>query len=140
MTELKTKPGRASVTDFLSSIDDRQKRADCRAISKMMREATGNRARMWGSSIVGFGSYDYRYASGHSGTWPICGFSPRKRNLVLYIMPGFSEFLRLMSKLGQYRTGKSCLYLKRLDDVDEKILRSLIVGSVRFMKKKYNIS
>jgi len=114
-------------------------RAECRVIAKMMRQATGKRARMWGTSIVGFGTYDYQYASGWKGSWPIVGFSPRSKNLTLYIMPGFSNFKKLMGQLGRYNTGKSCLYLKSLDDVDQKKLNALIDGSVKYMKKKYSV-
>ena len=137
MAELKTKKTNASVTAYLNAITDKQKRADCKAIAKMMREATGNRARMWGSSIVGYGSYDYQYASGHQGNWPICGFSPRAQNITIYVMPGFSRFEKLMKKLGKYKTGKSCLYVKKLDDVDRKVLADLITGSVKEMHRRY---
>ncbi len=112
-------------------------RSECRVIAKMMRDVTGKRARMWGTSIVGFGTYDYKYASGREGSWPIVGFSPRSKNLTLYIMPGFSTFEKLMGQLGKYKTGKSCLYIKSLEDVDQKKLKALIDGSVKFMKKKY---
>lgn len=114
-------------------------RAECRVISKMMRDAAGKRARMWGTSIVGFGTYDYKYASGREGSWPIIGFSPRSKKLTLYIMPGFSKFEKLMSQLGKYKTGKSCLYIKSLEDVDQIKLNALIDRSVRYMKKKYPV-
>ncbi len=138
MAELKTKKTGASVTAFLNAIADKQKRADCKAIAKMMREATGNRPAMWGSSIVGYDSYHYQYASGHQGNWPICGFSPRAQNITIYIMPGFSKFAAMMKKLGKYKTGKSCLYIRKLDDVDRKVLNELIVCSVREMRRKRN--
>jgi len=137
MAELKTKATTQSVSAFLNSIEDRKKRADCRVIAKMMRDATGKRARMWGTSIVGFGSYGYKYASGHEGSWALVGFSPRSQNLTIYIMPGFSNFDKLMSQLGKYKTGKSCLYIKSLEDVDQNKLKSLIEGSVKTMKRKY---
>lgn len=137
MAELKTRKNKASVTGFINAINDSKKRADCKAIAKIMREATGSRASMWGGSIVGFGSYDYKYASGHQGSWPICGFSPRAQNIAVYIMPGFSQFDALMKKLGKYKTGKSCLYIKRLDDVDHEVLRDLITASVGEMHRKY---
>ena len=105
----------------------------------MMRKATGKRARMWGSSMIGFGSYHYKYASGREGEWSLVGLSPRKQNLVVYIMPGFSEFPALMKKLGKYKTGKSCLYLNKLDDVDERVLQKLIEQSVKVMRKRYNV-
>ena len=139
MAELKTKVTKQSVSDFPNAIDDNKKRADCRIVAKMMREATGKRAKMWGTSIVGFGSYDYKYASGHSGTWPIVCFSPRSQNLTIYIMPRFSNFDKLMKRLGKYKNGKSCLYIKSLEDVDQKVLKALIEGSVEQMKRKYSV-
>ena len=137
MAELKTKKTDASVSAYLNAIADKQKRADCRVIAKMMRDVTRNRAKMWGSSIVGYGSYDYKYASGRQGSWAICGFSPRAQNIAVYIMPGFSRFGKLMNKLGKYKTGKSCLYIKKLEDVDRKVLKDLISGSVKEMRNKY---
>ena len=103
----------------------------------MMRAATGSRARMWGTSIVGYGSYHYQYASGREGDWMLVGFSPRKQNLVVYIMPGFDRFARLLEKLGKYKTGKSCLYIKRLADIDEAVLERLISDSVADMRSRY---
>lgn len=137
MAELKTKENKASVTAFIGKIDDKQKRADCKAIANMMREATGERAKMWGASIVGFGRYDYEYESGRSGTFMQTGFSPRARNIAIYIMPGFSNYSSLMAKLGKYKTGKSCLYINRLGDVDKKVLERLIRESVREMRRRY---
>jgi len=137
MYELKTKKNSASVTAFLNAIDDKQQRADAKKISAMMRAVTGSRAKMWGTAIVGFGSYHYRYASGQEGDWPLVGFSPRKQNLSLYIMSGFSKFEVLMAKLGKYKIGKSCLYIKRLEDVDQRILEQLIAESVKYMRKNY---
>ena len=137
MTENKTKSGKASVTAFLNGIEDKQKRSDAKKVSAMMREATGARAKMWGSSIVGFGEYHYKYESGREGDFMITGFSPRKQALTLYIMAGFSEYKSMMKQLGTFKTGKSCLYIKRLSDVDEKVLRRLIAASVEYMRKKY---
>ena len=137
MTENKTKPGKTSVTAFINAIEDRQKRSDAKKVMAMMRDATGSRARMWGASIVGFGSCHYRYDSGREGDFLITGLSPRKQALTVYIMPGFARFESLMKKLGKYKTGKSCLYIKRLSDVDEKTLKRLIVDSVKHMQKKY---
>ncbi len=139
MAELKTKATTQSVSEFLNSIEDKTKIADCRTVAKMMRDATGKRAKMWGASIVGFGTYDYKYASGQEGSWPLVGFSPRSNNLTLYIMPGFSKFDKLMSQLGKFKTGKSCLYIKSLEDVDQKKLEALIEGSVKQMKRKYSV-
>jgi len=140
MAELKTKKNNSSVAAFLSNVSDKSKRADCKVIAKMMREATGKRAKMWGTSIVGFGSYDYTYASGHSGSWHICGFSPRAQNITIYIMPGFDKFGKIMDKLGKFKTSKSCLYIKKLDDVDQKVLSNLITASVKEMRRRYKSS
>ena len=137
MAALKTKKTKASVSDFLNRIEDPQRRADCKRIAKMMREATGNRAAMWGDSIRGYGKYMYQYASGRSGEWFIAGFSPRKRDLTIYIMPGFSKYEGLMKRLGTHKTGRSCLYIKKLEDVDEAVLEKLIRESVTCMREKY---
>lgn len=137
MAELKTKRTGQNVASFLNAIEDKQVRADCKAISGMMKTATGNPARMWGSGIVGFGTYDYKYASGREGTWFLCGFAPRKRSLSLYIMAGFPRFEPLMKKLGKYKTGKACLYINQLDDIDRSVLQTLIEESVAYMRRKY---
>ena len=137
LAENKTKAGNASVTEFIDSIGDKQKRADVRKVAAMMRKATGKRAKMWGASIVGYGTYHYKYESGREGDFLITGFSPRKQALTVYVIPGFTHFEALMSKLGKYTTGKSCLYIKRLSDIDEKILERLINGSVKYMRKHY---
>ena len=137
MAENKTQPTGQGVTAFLDAIEDKQKRGDCKMVAAMMRAATGSRAKMWGASIVGFGRYHYKYASGREGDFMITGFSPRAQSLTLYIMPGFKEFEPLMKKLGKFKTGKSCLYIKRQSDVDENVLQRLIAGSVKRMRKKY---
>jgi hypothetical protein len=139
MAEPKTKASKASVTDFLNSVADKKRRADCKAIAKMMRDATGKRAKMWGPSIVGYDSYDYKYESGRAGTFMQTGFSPRARNITVYIMPGFDKFAPLMKKLGKYKTGKSCLYINSLEDVDQKILARLIRDSVKEMRRRYPV-
>ncbi len=138
MAENKTKPTKASVTEFIDSIEDRDRRADARKVAAMMRKATGKRAKMWGPSIVGYGTYHYRYDSGREGDFIITGFSPRKQALTVYIMAGFGRFDALMNKLGKYKTGKSCLYIKRLTDVDEEVLERLINESVRYMRENYD--
>ena len=138
MAGVKTKPNAQSVAKFLNSISDKKRRADAKAVHKMMREATGKRAKMWGTSIVGYGSYDYKYASGRSGSWALCGFSPRKQNLVVYIMPGFSAYKSLLARLGKYKTGKSCLYINKLEDIDQSTLKALIKESLAHMKKTYS--
>jgi hypothetical protein len=135
MAELKTKQTDESVTEFLNSVPDEKKRQDSFAILELMTEVTGAEPRMWGDSIVGFGSYHYRYASGREGDWFVTGFSPRKQNLTLYIMAGFDNYDQLLQNLGKHKTGKSCLYIKRLEDVDLDTLRELVSQSVQHMKE-----
>jgi len=139
MSELKTQVNNASVKDFLNSIDDEQKRKDCFEISKMMESATKAKPKMWGDSIVGFGSYHYKGKSGREGDWMLTGFSPRKQNLTLYLMGGFDTGKDLLKKLGKYTisTG-SCLYIKKLDDVDKKVLKELVIASVKKLKSHVN--
>ena len=132
--ELKTKLNDASVDAFI----DKQPgsvAADCRTIITLMKKATGEDPKMWGASIVGFGRYAYEGASGRSGEWMIIGFSPRKANLTIYIMMGFEKEAALMKKLGKHTTGKSCLYIKQLSDIDMKLLEELIVKGVTAMAK-----
>ena len=133
----KTVPNSHSVDAFLQTVDDEKKRADCFRILDMMGEITGEPPVMWGGSIVGFGTYHYKYESGREGDMLMTGFSPRKSNLTLYIMPGFGRYAELMDKLGKYKTGKSCLYIKRLADVDEAVLRELVDEGYRYMTEKY---
>lgn len=137
MAELKTKPTHLKVSDFLAGVADPRKRRDCKRIGQLMHVATGKRAKMWGTSIVGYGSYDYRYASGREGTFMETGYSPRAQNITIYIMPGFDPFRALLKRLGKYKTGKSCLYIKRLSDVDEAVLTDLIDKSVKEMRRRY---
>lgn len=137
MAENKTKPTKQSVTEFIRSIEDTQKRADVKKVAAMMRKATGARAAMWGPSIVGYGQYHYKYASGREGDFLLTGFSPRKQALTVYIIAGFKPFDSLMKNLGKYKTGKSCLYIKRLSDIDESVLERLIVQSVKHMRNNY---
>jgi hypothetical protein len=129
----KTQLTDASVDTFLAGVADPQRREDCLRVRALMEAATGAPARMWGPSIVGFGTYTYHYASGREGDWMVTGFSPRKSDLTLYIMPGFARYEALMAKLGKHKTGKSCLYLKRLDDVDMAVLDELVRESVAAM-------
>lgn len=135
MAEIKTKKTNASVEKFLNQIPDEARREDCFKIAKMMEEITGCKPKMWGPSIVGFDTYHYKYASGHEGDWPIAAFSPRKQDLTVYIMPGFQEYTELMEQLGKHRTGKSCLYIKRLSDIHVPTLKKLIRQSVKTMKQ-----
>lgn len=140
MPENKTKPTDASVVKFLNQVADATKRSDTQIIVDMMGEITGYPATMWGSSIIGFGKYSYKYKSGRSGEWALTGVSPRARNISVYIMPGFGNYDDLMSRLGKHKTGKSCLYINRLSDVDTEVLHELIAKSVDFMKEKYEVS
>jgi hypothetical protein len=134
MAEMKTKPTSLSVQAFLDSLEDTKKREDCLAILNLMQAVTGEEAVIWGTNIIGFGSYHYKYASGREGNAPLIGFSPRKQNLTLYINSGFERFPNLMEKLGKYKTGASCLYIKQLKDVDQDTLKTLIAESVAHMK------
>jgi hypothetical protein len=132
MAELKTRVTKASVEKFLQGIRDEKKREDCYQILKIMKKATKAEPKMWGTSIIGFGDYHYVYASGREGDWFITGFSPRVQNLTLYMMGGFDQ--DLLKKLGKYKTGKGCLYINKLEDVDTKILNKLITTSVKKTK------
>jgi len=136
VAEPKTQPTKSSVAAFLAAIPDEQRRKDCKVVAKLMLEATGAKPVLWGTSIVGFGTYRYRSESGREGEWPVTGFSPRKNDLVLYIMPGFDRCAGLLAKLGKHRTGKSCLYLKKLADADPAVLKELVGRSVVAMEKK----
>ncbi len=131
MAELKTKLNDRSVLKFLNGIKDEQRRQDCLAILGMMKKATRSEPKMWGSSIVGFGSYHYVYESGREGDWFMTGFSPRKQNLTFYLMGGFEQHDALLKKLGKHKTGKGCLYINKLQDVDLSTLRTLIERSVK---------
>ena len=136
MAELKTKPTDANVEAFLSAITDDKKRSDAFALLGLMQKATGEAPRMWGDAIIGFGTYHYVYASGREGDWPPVGFSPRKQNLTVYIMAGFEPFADVLARLGKFKTGKGCLYLNRLSDVDAGVLEELVVKSVKWLREK----
>jgi hypothetical protein len=138
MAELKTKPTKVSVSTFLATLADDSRRKDCRVLVKLMGRITGNRPKMWGASMVGFGSYRYTYASGHSGEYFLTGFSPRKADLTIYVMSGFDEHAALLKKLGRHRTSRACLYIRRLSDVDEVVLADIIRNSVAYMRRKYS--
>lgn len=135
MAELKTKENDGSVDDYLNSVEDDQKREASFIVKELMEEVTGEEARMWGTSIVGFGHYKYKYASGRDAEWMLVGFAPRKKNLTLYIMSGFDEYDDLLDNLGKHSTGKSCLYINKLEDVDLDVLRDLVDKSVQHMKE-----
>ena len=133
----KTTKNKASVASFLAGIDNPQRSADARTVIKMMQSITRKRPVMWGTSIVGFGTYHYKYASGRPGDWFLTGVSPRKQALTVYIMPGFDDYEDLLSGLGKYKTGRSCLYINKLEDVDLQVLERLIAKSVREMERRY---
>ena len=133
--ELKTKVNDASVTKFLNSVADEQKQNDCFEILKLMKQVTKEEPKMWGSSIVGFGSYHYKGASGREGDWMLTGFSPRKQALTVYLNHGFDAHADLLKKLGKHKTSMGCLYIKKLDDVDKKVLKELVTASVKRMKQ-----
>jgi hypothetical protein len=135
MAELKTKPTKESVSAFIDKIADKTRREDCQAVIEMMKDVTKEQPEMWGASIVGFGRFRYN-AGGREAEWPITGFSPRKGDLTLYIMQGFESSPDLMKRLGKHKTGKSCLYIKKLADVDLKVLRELVEKSVQQMADK----
>jgi len=137
MAEPKTRPTDQSVRAFLDAVEDPRRRQDCQAVLDLMQEVTQSEPRMWGDSIVGFGEYTYRYASGREGVWPLTGFSPRKRSLTLYIMSGFDRYDELLEKLGKYKTGKSCLYVNNLEDVDLDVLRDLVRCSVEHVAQAH---
>lgn len=136
MAELKTKLNEASVDEFLNTIEDPNKKADSLKIHQIMQQVTGEKGAMWGTSIVGYGQYHYVGASGREGDWMATGFSPRKNAISIYIMAGFKHYDDLMKKLGKFKTGVGCLYVKKLDDVDEKVLRELIGESFKFITRK----
>lgn len=137
MADLKTKENDASVSRFLDTVENEGKRKDCYALMKLMEKITGEQPRMWGTTIVGYGQYHYKYASGREGDWFRVGFSPRKQNISLYMMCGVEENKALLDKLGKYKNGKSCLYVNKLADVDIKILEKLIKKSLAEIKKQY---
>ena len=135
MAENKTKPTTKSVPEFLEQIEDPKRKADCLTIAALMEKLSGSKPKMWGDSIVGFGDYHYKYASGREGDWFLVGFSPRKQNLTLYIM-GYLEFYTdVLEGLGKFKHGKGCLYIKNLEDIDMDVLETLIVTSIKRLKK-----
>ena len=140
MAELKTQRSDNSVAAFLSAVEHPQRKADAHVLLELMQRVTGEPPTMWGSSIVGFGSYHYRYASGQEGDWPITGFSPRKAATTVYIMSGFDRYDELLGKLGKHKTGKSCLYIAKLADVDLKVLEKLVAESVKVMRSRDHIA
>ena len=140
MAELKTKKHNASVAEFLNAVENEKRRADALEVQQMIQDITGEKPMMWGSSIVGYGSCRLKYESGRELDWMLTGFSPRKTALTVYIMSGFSRYDELLSKLGKFKTGKSCLYINKLEDVDKDVLKDLIRLSVEYMKGKWTTS
>jgi hypothetical protein len=137
MAENKTKATNLSVTSFLDAVTDPTRRADANTLIKLMQSATGEKAKMWGPSIIGFGSYHYRYETGREGDMPLAGFSPRKAASVLYLTRSFPDSEELIAKLGKHTTGEGCLYIKKLADVDHAVLQELIVKSVDASRAKH---
>jgi hypothetical protein len=134
MAQLKTRPNDKNVVEFLNAVENETKRKDSFTILDLMKQVTGSDPIMWGDSIIGFGTYHYKYASGREADWFLTGFSPRVQNLTLYIMSGFDEYDDLLGKLGKHSTGKSCLYVKRLENIDLDVLKELVEKSVAHMK------
>ena len=137
MAETKTKPTAVSVDDYLASRASPEQLADCKALMAICKRVTKQSPKMWGPSIVGYGSYSYRYDSGHSGEMCIIGFAVRGRELVVYIVSDTPEQAALLARLGKHKMGKACLYFKRLADIDVKVLEALIAGSVAEVKRRH---
>ena len=137
MAELKTLKNDASVLDFINALDDETKKQDCLELLKIFEQCTSEKASMWGTSIIGFGSYHYKSErSSQEGDWPLTGFSPRKQNLTIYIMPGFNKYQKELSSLGKHKTSVSCLYIKKLADIDLEVLKSIITDATKEMRKR----
>jgi hypothetical protein len=136
MAENKTKPTQLSVAAFIDALTDQSRRADAKALVKLMQNAAGEKPKMWGPSIIGFGTYHYTYDSGREGDMPVIAFSPRKAATVLYNMTGFSDSEALLAKLGKHTTGKGCLYIKKVADIDQKVLETMAIKSVAAMRTR----
>lgn len=139
MPENKTKPTEITVADFIAAIDDPARRADAIALDALFRRVTGWTPVMWGPSMIGYGAYDYTYASGHSGSSLATGFSPRKAELSIYILPGYQDYGAILARLGKHKTGKSCLYVKRLSDIDTAALEDLVRTGVQDLSAKWPV-
>lgn len=137
MADNKTKPTKLSVAAFIDALTDQTRRADAKTLVKLMQSASGEKPKMWGPSIIGFGSYHYTYESGREGDMPLIGFSPRKAATVLYNLTGFSGSEALLAKLGKHTKGGGCLYIKKLADVDQQVLEALVVKSLAAMRARY---
>ena len=141
MAKTKTKPTNQSVDEFIAAFaDTEQKRQDSYGLIKLMQKVSGHEPYMWGPSIIGFGSYHYKYASGHEGDAPMLGFSPRKAAISLYVFTGLQEHRNLLDNLGKFKMGKACIYIKRLSDIDEKVLIKVMKESIRYLKATYSTS
>jgi len=136
MAELKTKKNKSSVKDFLDQVENQKRSEDAFVVLELMKKITGAEPNMWGPSIIGFGHYHYKYASGRENDWFLTGFSPRKQSLTLYIMNGFSRYDEILGRLGKYKTGKSCLYINKLEDIQMEVLEELISASVKYLSTK----
>lgn len=137
MAELKTKPSDASVSDFIDGIQHERRREDAKQLLKLMKRWSRMKPKLWGTSMVGFGSYRYTNTTGKENGWFRTGFSPRKANLVVYIMPGYTDYGELLAKLGKHKLGKSCLYINKLADIDLAVLEQLVKASLAEMKERY---
>ncbi len=137
MAELKTRPTDADVSAFLDAVADDRRREDARTVCAMMEKITRREPVLWGTSIIGFGTYSYKYASGQSGDWPLTGVSPRKQALTVYVMSGFTEYDALLADLGPHKTGRSCLYIRNLEKVDQQVLARLIRKSVAHLRRTW---
>ena len=135
MAEVKTKQNGQNAEEFLGKIEDEKRRLDSFTILELMKKATAQEPKMWGANIIGFGNYKYKYESGREGEWFLTGFSPRKQNLTLYIMPGFARYGELLAELGKHKIGKSCLHINKIEDVNLSVLEELIENSVENVKK-----
>ena len=139
MSDQKTQPTARRPEDFLSAIDHPGRRADAQALDRLFRQITGYVPQMWGNSIVGYGRYDYTYASGRSGQFLATGFSPRKANLSIYIMPGYTDFSAILARLGKHKLGKSCLYINKLADIDTGVLGELIRAGLTDLQTRWPV-
>jgi len=139
MAENKTVPGGGDVSAFLDQVEPERRRADSKQLLRIFREVTGFEPKMWGPSMVGFGRYHYKYASGREGDMLATGFSPRKSALTIYILPGYTEFGPILDRLGKWKKGKSCLYINKLDDVDEDVLKELIAAGLKDLDAKWPV-
>lgn len=138
--ELKTKATEVSPKDFIAAMEDGPRKKDAEVLLKWMTKVTGLKPKMWGPSIIGFGRYHYEYQTGHSGDMCMTGFSPRKANLVLYILPGYMDMTDKLARLGKHKTGKSCLYINKLADVDMAVLEEIVRDGLAHVRKNYKTS